>query len=564
MKHIVKILPAVLFAAVLLTAFPAFAAQHSSEAYYITAYHVDIDVAEDNVLRITEDIEVYFNAPRHGIYRYIPLRNEVERADGSTAVTRAKVSAVSCSEDYTSSTEDSQLVLQIGNEDTTVTGEQHYTISYYYALGQDAADGYDELYYNIIGTGWDTYIDNVTFTITMPKAFDSDMLGFSAGSYGVAGTDDIEYYVNGLEISGSLTRELAPNEALTVRLELEEGYFYFDTAAHIAKLCAMVLLPALCFAFVAVIWRRFGKDKKVVKVVEFYPPENMSSIDVAFWYKGVLKLNNIVALLIELANDGYIAINETKSEKYYDGVDYYIERRKPCFDGQDKSKLLFFNGLFESGKSRVTNADLENRFYRTTQKIFADYNTLSNRKKVFKISSLILRVVCWAAVILCLAAIVFIFNATFGGIERYVAFAAGAVISALAFAFAFFVRKRTDKGHEMLQKIEGFKLFLETAEKDRLEKLVYEDPQYFYNILPYAYVLGVSDAWVEKFKNIAVAPPDWYYGESSFNTFMMWRFMSGVLYRTAGAVTSSPQTTSSGGGGGFAGGGSGGGGGGSW
>lgn len=563
MKFFQRILPAVLLLAALLQAFPALGAEHPGEPYYITAYDVAIDVAQDNVLRVTENIDVYFNESRHGIYRYIPLRNEVERADGSSAVTRAKISNVRCSDNYSRSTENSQLVLQIGDEDTTVRGAKHYTISYNYALGQDVADGYDELYYNIIGTGWDTYIDDVTFTITMPKPFNADMLGFSAGSYGYSGTDDIEYYVNDLEISGRLTRELSPHEAFTVRLELAEGYFYFDTAAHIAKLCAMVGIPVLCLIFVAVIWRRFGKDKKVVKVVEFYPPKGMSSADVAYWYKGNLPQEDMVALLIELANEGYIAINEKPSSEYYDGADYYIERRKTYFDGQDVNKKLFFDGLFESGKNRITSDDLENKFYKTLQKISANYNTMENRRKVFSNSSLLMRMLCWAAVILCFAVNVFIFNATFGGGERYAAFIAGIVILVLAFILAFFVRKRTDKGHELLQKIEGFKLFLETAEKDRLEKLVFDDPKYFYDILPYAYVLGVSDAWVEKFKDIAVEPPEWYYGSGNFNTFMMWHFMSSTLHSAASAMTSAPQT-SSGGGGGFSGGGSGGGGGGSW
>lgn len=562
MKILKRSLPVFVLLTLLFCAFPSFGAAHTYEPYYITAYDVEIHVAEDNVLRVTENIDVHFNEARHGIYRYIPLRNQVERADGSTAVTRAKVNAIHCSDSYSKSTENSQLVLQIGDEDTTLTGDHHYTISYNYALGQDVVNGSDELYYNIIGSGWDTYIDNVTFRIAMPKDFNADLLGFSAGSYGFEGTSSIEYYVNGLEITGRLTRELGPYEAFTVRLELPDGYFYFDTAAHIAKLCAMVCIPIICLLIVALIWRRFGKDKKVVKIVEFYPPEGMSSTDVAYWYKGALSNEDMVPLLIELANEGYIAINESKSSEYYDGADYVIERRK-TYNGPDSNKKIFFDGLFESGKSRITNEDLENVFYKHLNQIAANYNTMSNRRKVFSNTSLIMRVVCLALVAASLAADILIFNRTFGAGERYAAFIAGIVILAAAFILSFFVRKRTDQGHQILQKIEGFKLFLETAEKDRLEKLVFDDPKYFYNILPYAYVLGVSDAWVKKFEDIAVEPPDWYYGSGTFHTYMMWHFMSSTMHSAAQAMTSAPQT-SSGGGGGFAGGGSGGGGGGSW
>lgn len=142
---------------------------------------MDIDVSEDNVLSITEEIDVYFNEERHGIYRTIPTQNEIVRADGSTAVTRAKVRDIYCSEDYEKSTQNSDLILQIGDADTTVTGDKHYTISYDYVLGQDVADGYDELYFNIIGDGWDTYIDFVSFTITMPKSSTAACWDFPPG-----------------------------------------------------------------------------------------------------------------------------------------------------------------------------------------------------------------------------------------------------------------------------------------------------------------------------------------------------------------------------------------------
>lgn len=562
MKLIKKLLPLLATFAVLLAALPVSGAEHTYEPYYITAYNVDIDVAEDNTLRVTEDIDVYFNEARHGIFRYIPLRNNVERADGSTAVTRAKVSGISCSAPYSRSTENAQIVLQIGDEDETVTGAQHYTVSYTYALGQDVMDGMDELYYNIIGSGWDTYISNITFRITMPKDFNADLLGFSAGSYGFTGTDSIAYYVNDREITGSLTRELGPYEAFTVRLELPEGYFYFNQTAHLIKLAAMVAIPLVCLVFVLIIWRKYGKDRQIVKVVEFYPPEGMNSTDVAYWYKGTLSNEDIVPMMIELANEGYIAIIESKSSEYYDGADYIIERRN-TYNGPDMNKKIFFDGLFESGKNRITNDDLENKFYEHLNSISANYNTMSNRKKVFSNKSLKLRLLCWAVTILCLVADIFIYNNTFGAGERYAAFGAGIAILAVSFILSFFVRRRTDKGHEILEKIEGFKMFLETAEKERLETLVFDDPKYFYNILPYAYVLGVSDKWVKKFEGIAVEPPEWYSGSNTFNTFMLWHFMSSTMSQATQAMTSAPQT-SSGGGGGFAGGGSGGGGGGSW
>lgn len=546
------------------SAFPAFADSYGSRPYYITAYNVDIDVTEDNILQVTEDIDVQFNSARHGIYRYIPVSNNVERADGTTGKTHAKIRNVRCSDDFSRSYENNNFVMQIGDEDRTVTGAHHYTISYDYELGQDIFSGADELYYNIIGDGWDTYIQNVSFSITMPKEFDESLLGFSSGKYGTAGTSDILFSVNGNEITGSLTKDLSPYEALTVRLELPDGYFYFNQTAHIIKLSAMVLLPIICLIIVFIIWHKFGRDKKVEEIVEFYPPEGMSSADVAFWYKGAVADKDAVPLLIELAEEGYIRIRDVENSKRFFGKndDYVIERVK-TYDGSDENKSIFFNGLFESGKSQVTGQDLEDKFYLHLQHIHLNYNAPNLRKKIFNSKSLLMRMACWIVVIVCFAVNILILRGTFGTFDKIVSFALGTLILAAAFVFAFFVRQRTELGHLNLQKIEGFKMFLETAEKEKLEALVDDNPEYFYNILPYAYVLGVSDKWIKNFEGIALKEPDWYYGHGPFSTAAMYHFINNTVKSCENAMTSAPQS-SSGGGGGFSGGGSGGGGGGSW
>jgi len=75
------------------------------------------------------------------------------------------------------------------------------------------------------------------------------------------------------------------------------------------------------------------------------------------------------------------------------------------------------------------------------------------------------------------------------------------------------IRNYTERGAQLLARCEGFKQFLLTAEKDRLEMLIANDPDYYYSILPYAHVLGVSGVWAEKTANIKVELPGWFSGE---------------------------------------------------
>ena len=70
------------------------------------------------------------------------------------------------------------------------------------------------------------------------------------------------------------------------------------------------------------------------------------------------------------------------------------------------------------------------------------------------------------------------------------------------------MKRKNSYGEQIKSKIDGFKNYIELAEKDQLEMLVEQNPKYFYDILPYAYVLGVSKKWVEKFENIPIPSND--------------------------------------------------------
>ena len=68
-----------------------------------------------------------------------------------------------------------------------------------------------------------------------------------------------------------------------------------------------------------------------------------------------------------------------------------------------------------------------------------------------------------------------------------------------------------------VESIIGFINFLETVDREKLEMLVSENPNYFYDIYPYVYSLGLTKIWKQKFKDIIINLPDWCEGFDSFN-----------------------------------------------
>lgn len=590
--------------------------------YDLNSYDVNIRVSKDNVLHITETIGAYFNVSKHGIYRKIPLVNQVKRLDGSEDTVRAEVDNISTNVTKSVSYSGGYCTIRLGDEDRTLTGDVEYIISYDYALDGDNLPDKDEFYFNLIGTEWeDTEIDNVTFTIEMPEAFDEEKLGFSKGYEGSTGTEDILYYVDGNTISGMVVSKLMPFEALTIRLELPEGYFTARKKTINWLEYLGLIVPILCLLIAGFLWYKVGRDDPVVETVEFTSPENCNSAEAAFALNGSVDSEDVISLLVYLANKGYIEISQVQNKALFGTKEEFRLRKLKEYDGYNSEERIFMNGLFRSGDI-VDKSDLENKFYTTVNTIVSRMNNKKNKEYLFEKNSinkswLLMLMVIGCFLLISLPPLLYesgghfsadiVFALVFPSVAVIVLFA-GLFSKVNAFAKVFFaiwaalfggmpfcllvlpalklkdifmrnfiigmisiigifffksiMSKRTKYGNEILGRVRGFKNFIEVAEKDRLEALVEKNPNYFYDILPYAYAFGISKKWMEKFETIAMAPPTWY-GGSDFHTFNMHHFqgfMDSTMSSASRSMTSSPSSS----GGGSSGGGSGGGGGGSW
>ena len=610
--------------------------------YALSKYQIDVQVNEDNSFLITERITAYFSVAKHGIIRKLPLRNKVVRLNGTKTNNRAQISDIQVNGGpFTLSSAGGYRAIQIGDPNRTVTGDKDYTISYLYNIGKDREKYFDEFYFNLLGNEWDTTISGIEFSITLPKAFDKAKLGFSSGSVGSTGNSNITYSVDGNTITGCYNGVLNAGEALTVRLELPEGYFVGARDNSDLMMTVALIFPMVFAGVAFFMWFLYGRDEKMVETIEFYPPEGFNSAEVGFLYYGTAGTPEVVSLLIYLANKGYISISEK-------GKSFIITKLKD-YDGENPGEELFLRGLFKAGQengaksikeatalmknpklqealtgkapeeiAEVTSADLKHNFYTTLTEIVAIVNSKANREKVFEKNSLnripivfvmILAIfvlisvnpmmeyegVFWLLLVIVFPGLGFtvmlgsligtfrmpkifavVWGIVFGGIiwvlkmlpallmdPTYLfVYVAGIICVIIMLFFSKHMRRRTAYGNELLGKISGFINFLKTAEKQKLEELVTDNPYYFYDILPFTYVLGMSDKWTKKFESITLQSPDWYSGTDFFDLASFDDFMSSTMASATTAMSSSPSSDSSGGG--SSGGGSGGGGGSSW
>ncbi|MDD3429216.1 MAG: DUF2207 domain-containing protein [Oscillospiraceae bacterium] len=539
--------------------------------------------------------------------------------------------------------EDENTIIQVGDADRYVTGLQSYTLTYTIDMGDDRVDAYDELSYNLLGTDWGTVIRNFSFDFTFPKDTDFTNLNLFCGTYGSTDSRGLTYSIEGNTVSGYCEKSLQPYEGVTIYTKLPAGYFTGTSKLSPVSAIVCLVLSALCgvFAFFRIATKK--RNKKIVQTVEFYPPEDMSSAEVGYVIDGSADDKDILSLIIWLADKGYIEISTNKADEILVRKRKDIEKKMPRYIRLVMEGLFSDKYVNEKSKKTseekwhnlTTQSEILADNLETAKESLRDAFTgpreLNDASAAVPSYAAALGAVVFGCVgiyftggglyfrMLCLPIVMAVVLVLFAfSVYNYIAnrqFASkksviflivltaiyvllslpvisGAVlfspIISLLLCIAPFVgvvigcsyHSITDYKADTVGKLLGLKQFIKTAELDKLERLVEDDPSYFFNILPYAYVFNLTDKWAKKFENIPLAVPTWYQGNNMDTFSYMW--LSNRMYtnlnNTANAISSyradqaahsstsggSGGTSFGGGGGSFSGGGFGGGGGGRW
>lgn len=605
----------------------------AASSFTTDSFHADIKVSEDNSWIVKETIQMNFDGG-HGIYRYIPYTGKIYYSVNGEETEQPyclKIKDVSIpGYDYSESYENNCIVFRVGREDTVLYGPQTYEINYRAVGHEDGTDALDQVYLNISPGEWNTEISNVSFDIQMPRDFDSEQVEFITGYYGTVDTERVSWTREGNTIHGVLNGSLAAGETVTLRIVLPEGYFVGERTNGwmIGLLWALIAGAALVSAL---LWFFFGRDPHVVKTVEFYPPDGINSAELGYIIDGTVDDKDLISMILCFANRGYLTIEEAGKK------DFVFHKVKPLPAGAKPYEIIMFNGLFQHGdhvnlKSlegeffpHFTDAKnalrkhftkiKENRIFTESSMRSRGFSCLlllipfgafaflgpasqfrSLFESIFLLPSLVLALLGFSVGILTfdkkdslkkrqkvpryitaliLGGVGALTVLGYGALELHLLGPSIGVVTAAAviWIFTILMKQRTKKSAELLGRILGFKEFIRTAELDRIKTLAEENPEYFYDVLPYAYAMGLSNVWAKKFESLAVEPPGWYYGAGGdfFNTWILMSALNRCTTTMQNTAIVPPETGSAGfggggftGGGGFSGGGFGGGGGGGW
>ncbi len=597
-------------------------AAYSDTANYIAGYDTVFDIRADRTMTVTEDLTFHFYG-KSGFVREIPVnggervRNiRVKELDGTTE--KNVYYNVTDGEDEHNNP---FIWVDIGSQEVKYENRT-YRLTYDYIV---PATG-DEAKNNIIalapvGSGYGFAVKNVNIKMLLPDGFlnDRQTLCYIDNSNKTP-VDIIAGEENGRSVLCAHVDALAPYTGIRFDVHFGEGALksYFDFTPYIfvliglALVVVLLIVKALCFS-----------KSHLTPVVNFEAPNNMDPLLMGKLIDTRVNNEDITSMIFYFADKGYlkISLDENNSPTLI-----RIVRNLPssCTDYE----RVMFEGLFARGET-VTPAQLANRFYKTCERVTAMVN--SRARGLFTSKSMSVAVLFAALGGLLLGAapfalgliqisVKYILVAPFLAIiPALIIFGAsqtvrwyelkiskkkkalfsllialgcaalsllyallvphwimdfvpklllGAVCSAVC-ALSVIIVSRSDAYNAQLNQIVGFKSFILLAEKERLEKMLEDDPQFYYHILPYAQVLGVSDKWEEKFADITVEPPQWYASSVAGTVFRLHLFNS-IMRNTMSTMTknmvSRPSSGASGGHGGghfggFSGGGHGGGGG---
>ncbi len=288
-------------------------------------------------------------------------------------------------------------------------------------------------------------------------------------------------------------------------------------------------------------------------------------------------MTDIVSTLIDLTARGYLRIEEVEGQKllFLQSKDYaFIRTREHALDDRLlPHEATFLRGIFgadAAGDRLVMLSSLKEHFYVHLAPIRDSIYDSLTQKRLFTANPATTRQTYQTigVIIFVLGFLATTFLFTLGA----VAYGIGLCLTGVIIFFsARAMPAKTATGSRKLRECVGFQRFVRLAEKDRIEKLITDDPTIFGRLLPYAMVLGVGDEWAGKFAGLMTQPPDWYSGSTDdFSTHYFVNSLGRGMNSMGQTFASTPPSQSSGGSGGsgFSGGGSGGGfgggGGGSW
>ncbi|MBK6379135.1 MAG: DUF2207 domain-containing protein [Chitinophagaceae bacterium] len=588
----------------------------------ITSFNSMVRVGTDGKLLVQEEISIHNgngetnsvyasdgasedatvnNEIKRGIVRAFPLYyiNKYKLFQNTTFKLK-EVLRDGKTENYHTENYENGILVYTGSKDIFLDkGTYTYSITYETDHQLKSLKDFDELYWNVTGNGWPFKIDSASCTVILPKG----ATALSGKCYtGFQGDSAANCNISQTTIGDSVvivfraTKSLQPYQGLTIATSWPKGfvqnqlstwqtikYYVWNNKAVFFLPLAALFSAIFCFIF----WFRYGRDPEKGTVYPlFEPPAGYGPAALGYIYHQEFNMQLTAATMVDAAVRHKIKIDVERDGLIFKHNEYVISQSKlPAKQPVSKYEEFWsdiedlIGSRIEKGKYNKDLGDLNKAVQNYCEDNYKSKDGFAKSKKGFfalnnKYTTLP-GLICFAAGIW---GAIELFRALYlSNFWQIAYFVGGIILCSLVFRiFSKLLKAYSPEGRQLADKIEGFRMFLSTADEKRFDLMSppKKSLELYEKYLPFAIALGCENEWGQKFEEIIdTASLDGNVSSGTSFSQSMSRnnnFSSSFASSFSGAISSasSPPSSSSGGGssfgGGSSGGGGGGGGGGGW
>ncbi|MFZ2030968.1 MAG: DUF2207 domain-containing protein [Vitreimonas sp.] len=545
----------------------------------IDQFNVRVDVARNGDIVVTETIDLIAEGDqiRHGINRDLPRYYTDASGRLPYAYDILRIERDGHAEHYQTSHDGNDFRVRIGNGDEILSAGAHeYVVRYRVHRQVRRFERYDEVYWNATGSYWTFPILHARAIIALPPGANVTQTAGYTGAFGEKG-QDFTYSRSGDEHVFTATRALGAGEGLSVAVGFAKGLIDPPSRAdqtwlwwqRNGALAILLLSIAGLSWFLYRAYDQVGRDPVKGPVFARYePPADYSPAATHYiFYRGLRENRALIATIMNLAMKGRLTIDASDKK----ATTLTAARNPPSAGAFASEDLALERSVFAEADVKTLGGQYDSAFTEAYEKfrerLAAKYGSAYFR---WNAGYTILAILATVAVVVLAA----LSASQWTGWDTLAVLA----LAALNIAFMYFIPAPSQLGQDIRTQIEGFRLYMETAEKLQLNAVEVgsEAPppmttQRYETFLPYAVALGVEAPWTHHFerllpKEAASYSPAWAVGGWSSSHAFTGMSQALVSNMNSGVSSAMPQSSSSSGsgGGGFSGGGGGGGGGSGW
>ena len=550
----------IIFIFLLLLPINAFAKQQ----YGITNYYTDIEINNDNTYNIKEYYNVLF-FENSQFERTVNLQPRVILSNGKFISYISEIDDIDAPNSKQTNKTSKLYTVKFAKKD--VNHSENYKLKYKYIMGEDLDSNNDIVYITLLDKNKNIITDQISFSIALPTEITSEDVKIYINEK-LDETESAIYEIKNNTIEG-IINNVTPNDTYSIQILLPNGYFKNVARTSASPNVLLLLLPLLSLIIGIILLKKYKRKLPIKNEDIFKLTEIFDSVEMAYLYKGKINSNDIISVIIYLANNGYISIKNFKTN-------FKITKVKD-YDKDNAIQKIIYDGLFQN-KTEVDVNDIEGIFYPYYIDACRTIENKKNHSKMFyplvkNLKKILLTIICIGNFFLMLRPLYNLLNSyvfatiidialSLISIVAYkqnknvyktlifalklvilllgcylligyglnlVIYIIGIVLSEISLYIESVIPIRTIYGNQKLYEVESFRYELASMNDELFEEKIKENNNYFYDMIPYTLVFDLSSWWFNRFSNKINEMPTWYSSSEKYSHEKLKEFINTLL-----------------------------------